>query len=77
MYDVGEFKDDQLQNHRHGSSGTAYGGGWIATLVGGTPGFNTMVDGGNVTTTVLDVTGARNGTLTRGKRKGVNYIIKA
>ncbi len=68
-YTVGEFKDDQLQDHKHKThssksdqaSGSAF---WFASINGST-------DSGLVST------GYRVGTTTHGKQVGVNYLIKA
>ena len=65
VYDLGEFKDDQLQDHTHNKSGykldtySAEGGHWYELI----PDANDYV------------TNARAGLVTRGKRKGINYII--
>lgn len=65
VYNVGEFKDDQLQDHTHKNG--VYSGG------DNTPGgiYRTIP---GVTITGFIHSG-RSGTVTRGKRKGVNYII--
>lgn len=69
---VGEFKDDRLQIHAHGSANyTRYGG----TM--GAYAFMTQSSDGNGPW--LDpsfIIGARNGQTTRTKQKGVKYIIK-
>ncbi len=66
-YTVGNFKDDQLQSHTHysttqGSSATA-----VPNLATSYTGTNTVGFSPNQ---------GRFGTVTRGKRKGVKYIIK-
>jgi microcystin-dependent protein len=73
-YVQGQFKDDQVQGHEHttnmanNTSATATSGGWT-TRGTGSYGTTAMVtDGTNGT--------PRKGTVTRGKRLGVNYIIK-
>lgn len=74
-YTLGQFKDDQLQNHRHTlfsnpNTGSAPGASWYSTDCGGN---NNFVDG----TLYTSYNGGRGGTVTRGKSVGVNYIIKA
>lgn len=64
VYGLGEFKDDQLQDHTH-SNGSYI---WTTSVTGSSghvvdPSANNYVDYG------------RHGLVTRGKRKGVNYII--
>lgn len=64
VYGLGEFKDDQLQDHRHyySVSDGAHGvqGDWGDYVSTGTRG---------------EITSGRAGLVTRGKRKGINYII--
>ena len=70
-YKLGEFKDDQLQKHRHhfeiecdhsdGNERGVYRRGVS----------NYSSDGHNT-----DYNSGRSGDVTRGKRKGVNYLIK-
>lgn len=67
---VGQFKDDRVQEHRHGA---LVGGGGntyttIANSVTSKPGTNNYLIQGALE--------ARKGDTTRGKRKGVKYIIK-
>ena len=65
------FKDDQIQDHLHNFIG-GYGAGskgssWLRT------------DGNNPNTqwyAVREISVGRAGTVTRGKRKGVKYIVK-
>lgn len=67
---VGQFKDDRLQDHNHnyiavtdswsGTQGAATRSVWN-TVIGPTYGVNA---------------GARYGNTTRGKRKGVKFIVK-
>lgn len=66
-YTLGQFKDDQLQTHTHGSVLNDYSnyygsGGQQSGHIGrvGSTGYNT----------------GRSGAVTRGKRLGVNFIIK-
>lgn len=68
VYTVGQFKDDQLQDHLHFRHTVVGAGSAAANVCGG------YVDGG-----WLDppyVREGRKGDTTRGKRKGVKYIIK-
>jgi microcystin-dependent protein len=68
-YTLGEFKDDQLQNHGHNLKTRQSGAGADEGLeINGYTIYNKST--GNVI-------GARAGTVTRGKSVGVNYIIKA
>lgn len=77
VYTVGQFKDDQFQAHNHdiraGSNikmnmlnSTATIGNQLGGL---TSQSGTAIAAGSITI-------GRNGTVTRGKRKGVKYIIK-
>ena len=68
VYTLGEFKDDQLQEHTHSYRGQTPGqnGTGVPVLVGvSTATANTGANAG------------RSGTTTHGKQKGVNYLIKA
>ena len=76
-YTLGEFKDDQVQNHKHESLVIAAG------YPNGSGNYPRGVDWKDITsktTTELmnyqNNTSGRHGDVTRGKRKGVNYIIK-
>lgn len=68
IYTIGEFKDDQLQDHVHNVYKNYEGG-----ATGGAGGTTTL--GGLVVSS--EVKNARTGTTTHGKQLGVNYIIKA
>lgn len=70
VYTLGEFKDDQLQEHTHTISGS---GGFNYTS-GSYPAA--MNSGGDRQSEDTGTTG-RFGTTTHGKQLGVNYIIKA
>lgn len=78
-YDVGEFKDDQLQKHGH----TFQQEGGIPPT--GVPINSKIIFGGSQTGAQyntnaiqsISVIDARTGTTTHGKQLGVNYIIKA
>lgn len=65
VYTVGEFKDDRVQTHTHGFTGS-----WASLSSGGT---GAIIQQGSMST--YGNTG-RSGNTTRGKRKGVKYIIK-
>ena len=68
VYALGEFKDDQLQSHTHTFQTRSSGsGGNSANWANGSV-------YSNPTTTANS---GRSGTVTRGKRLGVNYIIAA
>lgn len=66
VYNVGEFKDDQFQNHNHAGTWSHDSAG-PCTYYSGSPRGVAGLD--------QRYTTGRNGTVTRGKRKGVNYII--
>ena len=71
-YTLGEFKDDQLQDHRHEIYSTKGSGGYSGySYAEGTGG---AVNNNN---TLGILNAYRSGTVTRGKSVGVNYIIKA
>lgn len=70
VYDLGEFKDDQLQDHTHN----------MAPSMNRTSprdgGFESgQYDFGTENTTYTVTSSGRAGLVTRGKRKGINYII--
>lgn len=72
---VGQFKDDAIQSHKHGLSevpGGNAGGAGTATNKFGAVQLGVLFADGYST----DVNGGRRDTVTRGKRKGVKYIIK-
>ena len=62
---VGQFKDDQLQEHHHMGMYNKYPNG-----------IYYMQEGSHGTANTSNVQNARKGDVTRGKRKGVKYIIK-
>lgn len=66
VYDLGEFKDDQLQDHAHYLFSNLGGNLYVAR------GGDYYYNAGSPPVTV-----GRAGLVTRGKRKGVNFIIKA
>lgn len=65
VYEVGEFKDDQLQSHTHRVNSTAG--------LGASGGYQYFVGGSKNSS----INTGRSGTTTHGKQVGVNYIIKA
>ena len=70
VYELGEFKDDQLQDHTHTiQTGVNTNGSYIRQA--GT------YAGAEYSTTSSTVRNGRKGTTTHGKQKGVTYIIKA
>lgn len=85
-YTQGEFKDDQLQNHGHGTTvgktsiAVGYGTGGYTNYID----YNTTPSGINLSdsyitspsVTVNDPNSGRHGSTTRGKRKGVTFIVK-
>ena len=76
-YNVGQFKDDQVQSHNHDiySNGKLYG-----FAISGSPGINYSAFAHNSegdTAVASIISTGRNGTTTHGKQIGVNYIMKA
>lgn len=69
---LGEFKDDQLQSHTHSYTAAANSSGTVG--VGSYPNGNCV--GAHYTFSTNGVNTGRSGTVTRGKRIGVNFIIK-
>ncbi len=74
VYELGEFKDDQLQGHEHNT--------YKNYESGATGGAGTVTNHGGVIHTLDIVSDGTNGeprigTTTHGKQKGVTYIIKA
>lgn len=75
VYTLGQFKDDQLQNitgnvgTRNGGASGAFTSGSTATSGAGSENWSGVIFNASRV--------ARTGTVTRGKRKGVNYIICA
>ena len=73
VYTVGQFKDDQIQNHRHEVN-------MFGIIQNGSSHINTSGGGGydwtsmNPKADTIDV--GRHGSTTRGKSKGVKFIIK-
>ena len=75
-YNVGQFKDDQVQSHNHDiySDGKLYG-----FAISGSKGSNYSAFAHNsagYTATASIISTGRNGTTTHGKQVGVNYIMK-
>jgi len=76
-YNLGQFKDDQSQGHWHAWTGNSNGTGGNGTV--GVWGVSSLNNAGvGIQTMNSDGTNGnpRTGTTTRGKRLGVNYIIK-
>jgi len=84
-YTLGEFKDDQLQNHTHAVQFADANNNYYNSLAEGqattSSGGHIFYRGQSLSTpnkgfanTIID---GRQGTVTRGKSVGVNYIIKA
>lgn len=74
-YTLGQFKDDQLQQHRHyrfsnDSNGSAYAG------TGGTGAWTPTASSGDYGSEIGHISVGRVGSTTHGKQMGVNYIIK-
>lgn len=73
-YYLGQFKDDQLQEHKHyipSMSAPATGGAGCAD-------YTSIINSDNTSSVyTLNVANARTGDTTHGKQVGVNYIIKA
>lgn len=76
-YTLGEFKDDQLQDHFHNAEVLDYDNSGAQSSVGLRDA--TTTDGGwnSFYVRVRSAFSARVGNITRGKSVGVNYIIKA
>ena len=81
VYELGEFKDDQLQGHKHiitqeGGNASSNVSPNSHALFGGTAGSSNTTA---MKETCSDATNGtpRVGTTTHGKQKGVTYIIKA
>lgn len=66
---VGEFKDDQLQTHQHLYEKFVFAGG--GTGIQGADYYSVRT-----ASTASESNTGRKGAVTRGKRKGVKYIIK-
>jgi len=68
IYTVGQFKDDQLQNHDHGSTHDPSSPSYHHVDGAGAHFFKSMLP--------IGVSNARSGTTTHGKQKGVVFIQK-
>lgn len=79
-YTLGEFRDDQFQTHAHNLNNSVVGSvAAVSTTQAGTSdGWLCNGGGGSVKGywSVSNPTTGRNGDVTRGKRKGVTYLIK-
>lgn len=72
VYNVGEFKDDQLQDHSHTIEAGAGTWSWARYGIE----HNESTNGRNGPLHPLVDSNFRTGSVTRGKRFGINYIIK-
>lgn len=75
VYELGQFKDDQIQGHRHDSGSTLYAGNTGNRAFSNVSGDNST----RYTKGVKSQSGygeARVGTTTHGKQIGIKYIIK-
>lgn len=82
VYELGEFKDDQLQSHLHDISRSANGSAPYFFQNNGSGSayhgaLTTTTTGQDATSIVTGVPACRRGSTTHGKQKGVTYIIKA
>ena len=75
-YTLGEFKDDQVQTHTHNVVAVNSSQNKTVMLGSGSSGYGCAAAGGSAFVYEQGQNG-RHGNTTRGKRKGVNYIIKA
>lgn len=76
IYGEGEFKDDQLQDHKHNLIRFGFNGGSSVSLSNAD--FTPNIDDNNTTDYYsLNVANARTGTTTHGKQKAVYVYIKA
>ena len=81
VYELGEFKDDQLQGHKH--SITQEGGNASSSVSPNSPALFGGTTGSSNTNVMKEIYSdstngePRVGTTTHGKQKGVTYIIKA
>lgn len=74
---VGQFKDDNFKHHAHGLTVLRDStiGAWYGTS--DTNNFSAPgISGGTVSWTARTTAGAGSGNVTRGKRKGVKYVVK-
>lgn len=75
-YSVGEFKDDQLQEHQHYRYSNDTNGSFYAGT-GGSGSWTPSSATGQYGNSIGHVSDGRKGTTTHGKQLGVNFIIKA
>lgn len=73
VFAQGEFKDDQLQDHKHSTKMAGGTAGAIGRCVSSTTPYNQD----STNEVVLNVINARTGTVTRGKSRAVFIYIKA
>ena len=75
VYELGQFKDDQIQGHRHDSGSTLYSGNTGNRAFSNVPGDNSIrYTKGVKSQSEYGI--ARVGTTTHGKQIGINFIIK-
>ena len=79
VYTLGQFKDDQMQTHRHRVWNNQNGNGWSFEVAGnpGGPLARTNSTAHDNASGIGGAIEARTGTTTHGKQLGVNYIIKS
>lgn len=75
-YSLGQFKDDQLQEHQHYRFGADSNGSFYAGT-GGSGSWTPTSNTGQYGDSIGHVLNGRKGGTTHGKQLGVNYIIKA
>ena len=68
-YTLGQFKDDQLQSHTHNYTAKFNESGSVYVASAQQVWYNDR-------TKATTANSGRSGTVTRGKRLGINYIIK-
>ena len=79
VFSVNQYKDDQFQIHEHTIKGYTQNAILVidtANTSGNNPGLRYQTTGGNYQTLVTNIPSGRAGDVTRGKRKGVKYIMK-
>jgi microcystin-dependent protein len=77
-YTVGQFKDDQFQNHTHSTESATFGN-VKGILQKNNVGSDVLgyATNGSYPLYAKNITAGRSGSVTHGKQLGVNYIIKA
>lgn len=77
VYTQGQFKDDQMQDHRHSIYSADNNTGNYRALASSTSLYENAVNQYEIGRTGEPMTGARTGTTTHSKQKAVYYYIKA